>query len=44
MSSVVHVSLGCAPGVSLVVDARAIMGGLRGKVGSTCEEFEDSEG
>ena len=28
----------------LVLEPRGIVGGLEGKVGSACEEFEDNEG
>ena len=31
-------------GFSLVLDRRGRLGGLGGKFGSACEEFEDSEG
>jgi len=31
------------PGFSLVLDPRGRLGGLGGKVGSACEEFEDNE-
>ena len=40
----VHVSWSCASGSSRVSDPRSIPGGLRRKVGSACEEFEDNEG
>jgi len=32
------------PRFSLVSDPTGVMGGLGGKVGSACEEFEDNEG
>ena len=38
---VLQVSFSCFPGFSLVLDSKARLGG---KVGSACEEFEDSEG
>jgi len=38
---VLHVSF---PGFSLVLDRRGRLGGLGGKFGSACEEFEDSAG
>ena len=41
---VLHVSFSCDPGFSLVLDHGDITGDLGGKVGSACEEFEDSGG
>jgi len=41
---VLHVSFSCFPGFSLVLDPGGRLGGLGGKFGSACEEFEDSEG
>ena len=34
----------CPPRFSLVLDSRGRLRGLGVKVGSACEEFEDSEG
>jgi len=31
------------PELSLILDPRGRLGGLGGKVGSACEEFEDNE-
>jgi len=33
-----------SPGFSLVLDLRGRLGGLGGKVGSACEQFEENDG